>query len=136
MAEFSTLVGDKLIAVRTVGRASTATHNLPWLEIETESGRKFELAPVADSLVNGVEQLQIELREVACFSTVPQWPGGPAVPKSDLVAMDCAISKLIASATLESNESTDCVLMRFWGGGVVRIRHDPARPMSLTLDAK
>lgn len=135
MAEFSTLVGDKLTAVRTVSGAPTATHNLPWLEIETDSGRKFGLAPVADNLVNGMEQLQIELQKVACFSTVPQWPDGPAVPKSDLLAMNGSLSKLIASATFESNESTDCVLMRLWGGGVVRIRHDPARPMSLTLDA-
>ena len=133
MAHIGVLVGDKLTAIRVVGAAPTATRNLPWLEIEMDSGRKFVLAPNTDSVVDGVEQLSIDLQEVEIFSRSQRWPGGPEEPRSDVLALSFALSKVIASAVIESNGYAEAVLMRVWGGGSVYIRHDSALPMSLAL---
>lgn len=130
--DVSHLVGERISAVRAVGAEPTATRNLPWLEFELQSGRKLELAPITP-VVNRIEELRIDLREVESFRNVQRWPNGPDVPKSNLQALSFALSKPIASATVNWDGSAEAITMQLWGGGAVHIRHDFALPMSLAV---
>jgi len=135
MSVTNSLGGDAITAARAIGAPSNAIRSIPWIELETKSGRYFEVVPKAQT-INGVEELGIEVVQVAKFSAPSKWPNGPLEVKNDLAALRPFLSKTIASARIESLGSDGLGAFAIWfsNGSECRIVHDQSVPQSLYLE--
>jgi hypothetical protein len=99
MSAIESLVGDAITALRSFGPGVKDLRNLPWVEMELASGRRFELVPTSND--EALEIFGILLRQVDEFEAAQKWPDGPAETKMDLPGLDQLLGARIASIHYE-----------------------------------
>lgn len=130
--------GDPIHRLSAPLFAPRADVQVAWLRIEFASGRRFEIAPVEDS-IEGERYpcLSIDVSEVQLFASAHAWPGGPEAAWFTPAQLGAVASLTINQDRFISSDNWTAQAIyeaELSSGQRLSIWHSKASPMTLELN--